>query len=46
MMGAVPHDLTRSDLPGWAEWTPSHPYTVGIEEEVMILEPRTGALAA
>jgi carboxylate-amine ligase len=45
MMRAVVDDLTRSDLPGWAQWTPSRPYSVGIEEEVMIVEPRTGALA-
>ncbi len=46
MMEVVVDELTRRDLPAWAEWTPSRPYTVGIEEEVMIVEPRTGALAA
>jgi glutamate---cysteine ligase / carboxylate-amine ligase len=46
MIRAVVDDLTGGALPGWAEWTPSRPYTVGIEEEVMIVEPRTGALAA
>jgi carboxylate-amine ligase len=29
----------------WAEWTSSRAYSVGIEEEVMILEPGGGALA-
>lgn len=32
-------------LPGWAEWSSSLAYTVGIEEEVMILDPVTWALA-
>jgi carboxylate-amine ligase len=35
-------------LPDWAHWNPSaaeSPWTVGIEEEVMLLEPRTGAPA-
>ncbi|HEY1593121.1 MAG TPA: YbdK family carboxylate-amine ligase [Solirubrobacteraceae bacterium] len=26
-------------VPDWARWTPSAPYSVGIEEEVMILDP-------
>jgi carboxylate-amine ligase len=30
--------------PAWAEWTASAPYTLGIEEEVMLLDP-AGALA-
>ena len=25
--------------PEWAEWTPSRPYTLGVEEEVMLLDP-------
>jgi glutamate---cysteine ligase / carboxylate-amine ligase len=29
----------------WAAWQPSTPYTVGIEEEVMLLNPRTWKLA-
>jgi carboxylate-amine ligase len=31
---------TSTTLPQWAEWQgdPSHPYTVGVEEEVMLLE--------
>jgi glutamate---cysteine ligase / carboxylate-amine ligase len=34
-------------LPGWAEWTDTaEPWTVGIEEEVMLLEPGTGAPAS
>jgi glutamate---cysteine ligase / carboxylate-amine ligase len=28
----------------WSTWRPSDPYTVGIEEEVMLLEPSTWAL--
>ena len=32
-------------LPRWAAWRTSRPYTVGIEEEVMILDRATGALA-
>jgi glutamate---cysteine ligase / carboxylate-amine ligase len=32
-------------LPSWAEWTPSAPYTVGIEEEVMILDSADWSLA-
>lgn len=32
-------------LPDWAEWKASAPYSVGIEEEVMVLDPRTWLLA-
>jgi len=35
-------------LPAWADWAGSHelgPYTVGIEEEVMLLDQLTWALA-
>src|SRR5947209_7123820 len=28
----------------WSEWHPSDPYTVGIEEEVMLVDPDTWAL--
>jgi carboxylate-amine ligase len=32
-----------SALPHWAEWhTPPRPWTVGLEEEVMLLEPTSG----
>jgi carboxylate-amine ligase len=31
--------------PRWADWRPSIPYTVGLEEEVMLLDPGTWALA-
>jgi glutamate---cysteine ligase / carboxylate-amine ligase len=33
-------------LPRWAEWRgdPDHPYTVGVEEEVMLLEPHGWSL--
>jgi carboxylate-amine ligase len=37
-----------STLPSWANWAPPHelgPYTVGIEEEVMLLDQLTWALA-
>ncbi|MGI8428297.1 MAG: carboxylate-amine ligase [Solirubrobacteraceae bacterium] len=37
--------MSRSTLPEWADWHPSAPYTVGIEEEVMLLDPRDWALA-
>ena len=36
-------------LPEWAEWNPASeeaPWTVGIEEEVMLLDPRDWALAS
>jgi carboxylate-amine ligase len=29
----------RSPAPDWASWNPSEPYTLGAEEEVMLLEP-------
>ena len=29
----------------WADWQPSMPYTVGLEEEVMLLDPDTWTLA-
>jgi len=34
--------------PGWADWAGGHesgPYTLGVEEEAMLLDPRTWALA-
>ena len=31
--------------PRWAAWQPSTPYTVGLEEEVMLLDPGTWTLA-
>jgi carboxylate-amine ligase len=36
-------------LPGWAEWNPvaaRSPWTVGLEEEVMLLDPRDWSLAS
>jgi carboxylate-amine ligase len=36
---------SQSTLAGWAEWSPSAPYSVGIEEEVMLLDPRDWSLA-
>ena len=38
-----------SALPRWAEWNPdavSTPWTVGVEEEVMLLDPRDWSLAS
>src|SRR5260370_23099816 len=32
-------------IPAWAEWARSEPYTVGIEEEVMLLHPADWRLA-
>src|SRR3954453_435638 len=29
----------------WADWQPSTPYTIGLEEEVMLLDPETWTLA-
>ena len=31
--------------PGWARWHPSEPFTVGVEEEVMMLDPEDWTLA-
>ena len=37
---------TATTVPRWAEWQgdPAHPYTVGVEEEVMLLEPHGWSL--
>jgi glutamate---cysteine ligase / carboxylate-amine ligase len=32
----------EGDAPPWAEWHGSRPYSVGIEEEVMLLDPEDG----
>jgi carboxylate-amine ligase len=42
-MGA-PADQLRSAR-GWAAWQPSQPYTIGLEEEVMLLDPEDWSLA-
>ncbi len=34
-----------STLPKWAEWHSSTPYTVGVEEEVMLIDPADSSLA-
>ncbi|MGB8879530.1 MAG: hypothetical protein WCD11_24660, partial [Solirubrobacteraceae bacterium] len=34
----------QGELPSWAEWQRSRPYTVGIEEEVMLLDRYDGLL--
>jgi carboxylate-amine ligase len=41
----VKAELTASTLAGWAEWNGSTPYTIGIEEEVMLLDPHDWSLA-
>ena len=42
-MGAQPQQLTRPR--DWSAWRSSAPYTVGVEEEVMLLDPRDWSLA-
>ncbi len=37
--------MNEAALPEWARWVPSRPYTVGIEEEVMLLDPHDFSLA-
>ena len=37
--------LSAPRLAGWAQWRSSAPYTVGVEEEVMLLDPRDWSLA-
>jgi carboxylate-amine ligase len=38
-------ELSPSRIAEWAEWNPSAPYSVGIEEEVMLLDPHDWSLA-
>jgi carboxylate-amine ligase len=38
-------EAIRMALPEWAAWNGSTPYTVGLEEEVMLLDPRDWGLA-
>jgi glutamate---cysteine ligase / carboxylate-amine ligase len=38
-------ERTASSEAQWSAWRPSYPYTVGIEEEVMLLEPDTWTLS-
>jgi carboxylate-amine ligase len=38
-------ELGQSTLAGWAQWNSSAPYSVGVEEEVMLLDPRDWSLA-
>ncbi|MDO8213343.1 YbdK family carboxylate-amine ligase [Conexibacter sp. CPCC 206217] len=42
-MGAQIEDVGA--LPDWAEWNPSASYTLGVEEEVMLLDPWRWSLA-
>ncbi len=39
------HPTARSTLPKWAEWHASSAYTVGVEEEVMLVDPSDCSLA-
>ncbi len=34
--------VSAASMLGWAEWNPSRPFTVGLEEEVMLLDPDDG----
>jgi carboxylate-amine ligase len=38
-------ELSPSRIADWAEWNPSAPYSIGIEEEVMMLDPHDWSLA-
>jgi hypothetical protein len=42
---AAPEPTTPEDPLQWAAWQPSTPYTVGLEDEVMLLDPGTWRLA-
>lgn len=37
-------DAAAEQLPGWARWNPSMPYSLGVEEETMVLDPDTWGL--
>ena len=37
--------MTAAALPAWAEWADTAPYSVGVEEEVMLLSPDEWSLA-
>ena len=36
---------TELSAPSWSAWALTEPFTIGVEEEVMLLEPRTWGLA-
>ncbi len=38
-------DAVDEQLPKWARWNPSTPYSLGVEEETMVLDPATWGLA-
>src|SRR3954469_334919 len=48
MIGHATRVRPRPDVPAWAHWCPggaTQPWTVGVEEEAMLLDARTGAPA-
>ena len=44
-MALTNHSPRERSLPEWARWQPSEPYSIGVEEEVMILDPSDWTLA-
>lgn len=42
---AAASESVDEQLPDWARWAPSAPYSLGAEEEVMLLEPASWKLA-
>ena len=36
---------TELSAPSWSAWATTEPFTLGVEEEVMLLDPRTWGLA-
>ena len=34
-----------TEFPDWGRWSRSAPYVVGVEEEIMVLDPRGWGLA-
>jgi glutamate---cysteine ligase / carboxylate-amine ligase len=45
MRPVLHHSSAVPVLPDWAAWSPSTPYSIGIEEEAMILQPGDYSLA-
>ena len=44
-MALINHPVAEPSLPEWARWRSSEPYSIGVEEEVMILDPSDWTLA-